>query len=199
MLPFLFGKTPQPTDIGIIVVFSVFGTAFAMWQLFYSGSDWPWWKLFLYAFIFLDILGGCIANMTQSTNSFYREHSTLSIVFLLGHIAQPMVLFGLGCELVPMLVTFALALVNGLILLRVGSVPYQKPLAMALAAVSTVLVLTTWQLGPPFSVLVPLYFMKLTVAFPVTHHVLNHQLLGNIFPVFIASEGPTTDQQDHQE
>ena len=49
----------------------------------------PLWKYILLFIIFIDITGGVVANLSSSTNQYYKDRNKLRIIFLLLHIIQP--------------------------------------------------------------------------------------------------------------
>lgn len=47
------------------------------------------WKYVLVGILYLDISGGAVANLSTSTNQYYRGKTGLRIVFILLHILHP--------------------------------------------------------------------------------------------------------------
>ncbi|KAG2381477.1 hypothetical protein C9374_006466 [Naegleria lovaniensis] len=55
---------------------------------------WTWTQLIIAFLLTSDLIGGVISNLTHSTNSYYQKSTQASILFLLAHGIQPLVMVG---------------------------------------------------------------------------------------------------------
>lgn len=117
----------------------------------------------------LDIGGGTIANLTDSTSKFYAARASLRWVFIGLHVIQPSLLawifpdavLFIGC--VTAFVLTSSALVNGLSGKQVQKLAAMFALIVAVAGV----VLFGQAMSPAVKLILILFGIKLILAFPV--------------------------------
>ncbi len=117
-----------------------------------------------------DLIGGCVANVSASTNATYAAKPMRArIVFLLVHAFHPaLAVLALGAPVVPFAALYGYMLASGLIVLSVREASMQRQIAAALLAVGIVgwLMLDVPRLLLWFG---PVYLFKLVYAFSVEH------------------------------
>jgi len=164
----------NPTRSGLILIYStgLVGTLaiviFALLQEI-DLSIWQWIALIIVA---ADVIAGAVANMTKSTNRYYREKSMrVSWGFLAVHIFHPALLAFTGLALwQDMLILYFYTSISGVIVLSQSEQNYQKPLAAGLVMTGIVLNSLIFQPEPLIAWFAPVYMFKLIAAFSVTHY-----------------------------
>jgi hypothetical protein len=140
----------------------------------FTRSEWnefPLWKTaLLFLFIFY-ILAGFIANLTRSTNNYYRERPRLRLIFIAIHI-QPLIFAlltggsALVCAAVWVYTILSAYGVNAL-----AKHPAQKPAAAALVLLGlTGLLLASKDLAFLLTSALCFYQLKLIYSFAVDHY-----------------------------
>ncbi|MEL6310553.1 MAG: hypothetical protein AAFV98_10315 [Chloroflexota bacterium] len=175
MLAELHGENPTRIGLALIYGTAVIGTALLAWytwQLGLSLNAWQWLALLIVA---ADILGGAVANMTRSTNTYYRSKSyMLSVGFLVMHIAHPALLAWSGlARWSEMLWLYGYMLIAGLFILSLADTEHQKAVAVVLWVGGVLLANVWFSMGVILLWFVPLYLFKLLMAFAVTHYPIS--------------------------
>lgn len=126
------------------------------------------WKALLIGFLFFDVGGGVVANLTSSTNQYYQESPKLRLVFLYLHLLQPALL----ALLVNEYGTFALFLAaytlgSGLVVHRIRSIEAQQITASTLTVIG-ITGLTFFNVSPPIIYAFgALFIIKILIGFSV--------------------------------
>jgi len=90
----------------------------------------PLWKYILLFILFIDITGGVVANLSTSTNQYYKDRNILRIIFLLMHIIQPGLMLLIFPENYQYLIfIYLFTLVSSLILFKIKSSELQQNIA----------------------------------------------------------------------
>lgn len=131
-------------------------------------AGFPTWKYVVVGILYLDIASGAVANLSTSTNQYYRGKTRLRIGFLLLHSLHPALFITVLPEAWPYyLFAGTFTLVSALVVNALGDAEFQQNLA-ALLVVTGIVVSLTFHL--PQVVLfsfAPLFMIKLVLGFAV--------------------------------
>jgi hypothetical protein len=169
----VFGEEITAAELWMILTVST-GTTMTLFA--FTQDEWsllPLWKIVPLFLLIFDIMAGFIANLTFSTNNFYRDRPKNRLVFIILHI-QPLIFsFLMNGYLLACFVIWVHTLVSALLVNRMQKYPAQKPLAGGLVAIG-LLVLLLNSAALPLLLIFSLAFFQLKViySFAVDHHAL---------------------------
>jgi hypothetical protein len=86
----VFGKKSTLVELSLILVTSTGATLALFWATYEEWSSVEIWKTILLVLLIFDIMAGFVANLTFSTNDYYRAAPKSRLVFILLHV-QPLV------------------------------------------------------------------------------------------------------------
>lgn len=165
----LFGATPNRRSVAVILMAALMG-GIALCAA-YAADDALTAGVAVVVFVLAaDLIGGCVANVSDSTNATYAAKPLRDrIVFLLAHAFHPaLAVVALGAPIVPFAALYGYMLASGLIVLGVREASMQRQIAAALMAVGVV----GWMLLDVPHLLLwfgPVYLFKLIYGFSVEH------------------------------
>jgi len=128
----------------------------------------PLWKNLLLFFLFFDIAGGVVANLSSSTNLYYQKKKGLRVAFIIFHVVQPVLLAVVFPEIIAYaLFVYLYTLVASLIVNAIKNKESQQNLAAFFLVIGI--------LGSAFCILpavilyifAPLYMTKIILGFSV--------------------------------
>jgi hypothetical protein len=166
---FLDGKNPRKFDLILTYLVSSLFAMLLLYLAFLQNLHWSLIQNILAFALIADVLGGVTSNLSPSTNQFYQNSKILSLIFLLVHFIQPLLLvlfFGFSWQFFWFIYLYMLA--SSLLVRFVFAQKFQRQLAGLLIAVGFV----------NLSFLIPInflawfgfvYFFKLIYAFSVKH------------------------------
>jgi hypothetical protein len=160
----VFGEEITVAELVMILTVST-GTTIVLFT--FTRSEWsllPPWKTALLFLLIFDIMAGFIANLTFSTNKFYKDRPKNRLVFIILHI-QPLIFsFLMDGYFFVCLAIWLCTLVSALIVNQLLTYPAQKTLAGSLVAVGLLgLMLNAPSL--PLLLVVSLAFYQLKVIY----------------------------------
>jgi hypothetical protein len=142
------------------IIFGIFGLMASM----HYGVE--LWKSIIIGLLFLDVGGGVVANLTSSTNLFYKTKSK-RLLFLIIHITQPLILAVLFNEYSIIILSLAtLIIVGGIIITFTRGVENQQNIAGLLTVVIAI-ALSVFNLPTFLLIFYMLYTLKLLIGFSV--------------------------------
>lgn len=156
----------ESTLAEILLVFTVgIGASLAIFSA--TRSEWSilaGWKTFILFLLIVDTLAGFMANLTLSTNNFYRDRAKARLIFIAIHV-QPIVFsllfndYFFICFMV-----WAFTITSALIVNTLQKYPAQKPFAGALIVIGLVGLLLN-SVGIPLLLIVSLIFYQFKVIY----------------------------------
>lgn len=167
----LFGQEISLVELGITLLGMFVLSSLLLITTLEVWTQLPLWRQILVILIILDITGGIFANLSYSTNQYYRKDSKARRFFILIHV-QPMILtFLLNTAyeisiIVTLYTMLAAFIVNALI-----SHPAQRMVGAAFAVIGISFLLLTAQETP--TLLLALFVMhmgKVIYCFAVDHY-----------------------------
>ena len=166
-LKFLHGEHPTRTDL----ILTYLGACLSLisFEVLISTLDLSITKHLVLSFIVLDFSGGIIANITESTSSFYASRPRLRILFLLAHLVQPALLVWIFPQntLVVLYIT-VYTLISSLVVSWVGDFARQRTLSLFLLLVGLSSIPLVLDKGSSvLAVCLSMYMMKLILSFSV--------------------------------
>ncbi len=167
----VFGEEITAAELWMILTVSS-GATFALFA--FTRDEWsplPFWKTTLLFLLIFDIMAGFIANLTFSTNKFYKERPKNRLIFIILHI-QPLIFsFLMNGSFFVCLAIWLCTLVSALIVNQLQTYPPQKALAGSLVAVGLlVLLLNSPSLPILFLVSLAFYQLKVIYSFAVDQY-----------------------------
>jgi hypothetical protein len=159
----------RTTVLNILLVYSTGILVAGIFVIGLPPAGLPLWKLLLSGFLALDIGGGVVANLSASTNLYYRERKGLRIPFILIHAIHP-ALFALlfPAQARYFACVFAYTAMSCLLVNRIRSPESQQIVAASLVAVGVSASFLLFDLDPRVLYLVaPLFMTKLILGFSV--------------------------------
>lgn len=169
----VFGKKSTLIELTIIFITGIGTTAALFWATHAEWNSVKIWKTVLLFLLTLDIMAGFIANLTFSTNDYYRAAAKSRLVFILLHV-QPLIFSALLgsyfylCLFVWIYTVFASLIVNAL-----HDHPVQKVLAGSFVAIGLIGLLIN-AAGVPvlLTVLLLFYQLKVIYSFAVDQYAI---------------------------
>jgi hypothetical protein len=167
LLTFLHGEHPTRTDL----ILTYLGACLCLVSVEFlmPPLDLSITKHLVLSFIVIDLSGGVIANITESTSSFYAGRPRLQIIFLLAHMVQPALLVWIFPEnaLVVFYITLY-TLLSSLAVYLVGDFARQRTVALFLLLMGLSSLPHVLDKGSSaLTVCLPMYMMKLILSFSV--------------------------------
>jgi len=174
----LLGKYQTKASLMIIASF-VLISGFALSILAYD--EWinlSIVKIIVAWFLFLDISGGVVANLTEGTDIFYDHHPRKRWIFIAIHV-QPLILaWSLEVSMSYGLIIWAYTIICASLLNLMRKHPVHRPMAGFLTAFGFLIVAYFAQSMPFFATsLLMFYVFKVLYSFSVYHQkgVLRHE------------------------
>jgi hypothetical protein len=172
----VFGEEMTVAELLMILTVST-GTTVALFA--FTRVEWSslaFWKIVLLFLLILDIMAGFIANLTFSTNRFYRDRPKNRLIFILLHI-QPLILsFLLNSHLWVCVIVWVYTVLSALIVNRLQTHPAQKALAGSLVSIGLLVLLLN---AAAFSLLLlvslAFYELKVIYSFAVDQYALRER------------------------
>lgn len=167
----VLGTKSTVVELLLIVTVSI-GATLALLGVTYSElSTLADWRIVVAILLIFDIFAGFIANLTFSTNKFYRDSPKARLVFIVLHI-QPLIFsFLFGDFILICLWAWGYTTISAFIVNALQNYPAQKTVAGSFVAVGLIgLLLSSDKL--PLILLVALIFYQLKViySFAVDHY-----------------------------
>jgi hypothetical protein len=165
---YLDGENPSISDQMLIYTTGILIGVLLVATAKFQNLGWNVWQYIIGFTLTADLVGGVISNITKSTNSFYQKSNTLSLIFLLVHFIQPLLLtIFFGVSVSTGLFLYLFMLFSSLFVRFLCSKHYQKQTALALVTIG--IIISTLYFSSPtiFSWFAGVYFLKLIYAFSV--------------------------------
>lgn len=164
---FLHGEHPTRADL----ILTYLGACLCLISVEFlvSPLDLSTTKHLVLSFIVLDLSGGVIANVTDSTSAFYAGRPRLRIMFLLAHMVQPALLVWIFPQnsIVVFYIT-VYTLLSSLVVSWVGDFARQRTLALFLLLPGLSSLPYVLDKGPSvLAVCLSMYMMKMILSFSV--------------------------------
>jgi hypothetical protein len=83
----------EETSVFSILLVYITGLTFGLFYIIYCPDFHIGFYRWLLAFLAIDIGGGAVANMTQSTSEYYAKRPNTRWVFIIIHIIHPLILW----------------------------------------------------------------------------------------------------------
>ncbi|MBL8091493.1 MAG: hypothetical protein KF758_07105 [Anaerolineales bacterium] len=169
----VLGKESTLEEILMIFITSIFGTC----ALFYfTNAEWkqfPFWKTLILFLLIFDVLAGFIANLTLSTNNYYKENPKLRLVFIAIHI-QPLIFsFLLNNYFYICFIVWAYTLITALSINALQKHPAQRVLAGCFVMIGLIgLLLYSNPLPNLLLIALAFFHLKVTYSFAVDHYAI---------------------------
>jgi hypothetical protein len=167
----VFGEESTLAELSMILTVSLASTLALFYTAHGEWSTLPNWKIATLFLLIFDVMAGFIANLTLSTNNFYRDRPKTRLVFIALHVQPLLFAFLLGGHFTICLAVWIYTIIAALIVNANQKYAAQKAFAGSLVAVGLVgLQLASNTL--PLLLLVSLTFYQLKVAysFAVDHY-----------------------------
>lgn len=167
----VLGKESTLAELLMIFITSVVGTL----ALFYfTTAEWnqlALWKISILFLLIFDVLAGFIANLTLSTNNYYRENPKLRLVFIAIHI-QPLVFsFLLNDYFYVCFFVWIYTFVTAFIINALQTYPAQRVLAGCFVTIGLVgLLLYSNPIPNLLLISLAFFHLKVTYCFAVDHY-----------------------------
>lgn len=162
----LHGERSRVSTLVAVYLAGLICAGVVAWQLALDGQ--PVWKTILGAFIFLDIGGGVVANLSSSTSRYYRERPKLRLPFLALHVIHPAALALLFPSAMPYFIYTGIVTLAGAVLVNaVKDAELQQNQAALLIAVGCAFSFCFRLDLPILYLFTPLFLVKLILGFAV--------------------------------
>ncbi len=164
----LHGEKARLSTVVMVYVVGLAASMLFLMNLLTEVKDLTLWKVIILWLLYFDIAGGVVANLSSSTNSYYRDKKGLRIIFLVVHVIHPLLFSLIFPDMYPyfsfmFLYTIAVAfLVNSL-----KDIELQQNIASSLVVIGIVIsMFFKHNLVVLYSV-APLFMLKLGLGFAV--------------------------------
>ncbi|MBD3328813.1 hypothetical protein GF340_05970 [Candidatus Peregrinibacteria bacterium] len=126
------------------------------------------WKYTLLGIIVVDIAGGVVANLSSSTNSYYRDKKKLRIKFLLVHFIQPLVLYFIFPNSMYFFIfLFSYTIISALIINMLKEAEDQQNIASTFLTIGAILCILIKTDYLTINIIGVLYMIKIILGFSV--------------------------------
>jgi hypothetical protein len=162
----LHSERTRVSTLIVVYLSALICAGVAAWQIAATGQ--PVWKTIFGAFIFMDIGGGVVANLSSSTNRYYQKRLKLRLPFLALHVIHPAALALLfPSEIGYFIVAGAVSLTSAFIVNAVKDGELQQNLAALLVAAGCAFSFCFRLDLPILYLFAPLFLVKLVLGFAV--------------------------------
>lgn len=136
---------------------------------FLMPKDFVLWKQIMLVLLALDIGGGVVANFTEGTNRYHKNHPTLRLFFIAPlHLVHPTILVMLFHEQTgPIVINTALIIACTYLVNAISTYKLQKTVAPLLLLLALAINIISQISDPIISFLLVLFAVKLIVAYAV--------------------------------
>lgn len=164
-----FGDTPKRAEIITIIAIGCLGAVLLILGAPALFSEVALWRAALAVLLIFDIVSGCVANFTRSTNDYYRQRPNGRLLFFAVHIHLIALGLLLGVGLAGMVAVWAYTIAAALLVDRMAGRASQAVAAGGQVALGLIWI-PLWSGLPPALVIAGLLFLvKLVLAFAVDH------------------------------
>ena len=160
----VFGRESTLAELLMIFIVSLAATTALFTAARAEWSTLPGWKTALLFLLIVDVMAGFIANLTLSTNNYYRDQPKLRLIFIAIHVQPIIFALLLGNYFFICAILWAYTALAAFIVNSAQKYPAQKALAASLVVMGLVGLLTNSS-GMPLLLLVSLTFYQLKVIF----------------------------------
>jgi hypothetical protein len=138
----------------------------------------PAWKIILSAFLWFDIAGGVVANLSTPTNQYYKGKTKSRFVFLAIHFFQPGIFAVLFFDNIIFFVfVYIFTMASCMIVNVLRNCELQQVIAGGLTTLGITLSLILFHLTiPVLYLLAPLFMIKLILGFSVQRPIFQTKL-----------------------
>ena len=132
--------------------------------------DLPIWRSTLVYLLILDIVAGCVANFTRSTNNHYSRRSKERWIFIAVHVHLPIIAGLLGTGLGHALMVWGYTIVGAIMVNALNGSRFQLFTAGSLLVAGMAIAVLSVEI-PNYLLLISLLFMlKVLFSFAVDHY-----------------------------
>lgn len=132
--------------------------------------DLPIWRSTLAYLLILDIVAGCVANFTRSTNNHYSRRSKERWIFIAVHVHLPIIAGLLGTGLGHALMVWGYTIVGAIMVNALNGSRFQLFTAGSLLVAGMAIAVLSVEI-PNYLLLISLLFMlKVLFSFAVDHY-----------------------------
>ncbi|WP_221567133.1 hypothetical protein [Alkalihalobacillus sp. TS-13] len=172
----LFGKRISLVELWLTLLFCTGMTVLLLTLTYSEWQDLAIWKIVLFTLLIVDITGGVIANLSFSTNLYYRENARRRLIFISIHV-QPIILAWLfGDYYGVSILVWVFTVISALIVNALTTNNAQRTIAIFLA-VSGVSMLLLLSKAVPIVLLavLSLFMFKVIFSFAVDHYAVREE------------------------
>ncbi len=167
----VFGKESTLAELLMIFMVSIASTLALFFATRGEWSVFSTWKTALLFLLIFDVMAGFIANLTLSTNNFYRDQPKTRLVFIALHIQPLIFAFLLGGHFLICLAIWIYTITAALIVNALQKYPAQKALAASLVVIGLIgLQLASTTLPLLLIISLTFYQLKVIYSFAVDHY-----------------------------
>lgn len=169
----VLGKESTLPELVMIFATSILGT---LGLFYFTNIEWnqlALWKIVLLFLLIFDTLAGFIANLTLSTNNYYKENPKLRLVFIAIHIQPLIFAFLFNNYFYICFIVWAYTLITALIINALQKHPVQQVLAGCFVMIGLIgLLLYTNQIPNLLLIALAFFHLKVTYSFAVDHYAI---------------------------
>jgi hypothetical protein len=167
----VLGKESTSAELVMIFLTSILGT---LGLFYFTNAEWnhfPFWKTLILFLLIFDVLAGFIANLTLSTNNYYKENPKLRVIFIAIHI-QPLIFsFLLNNYFYICFIVWAYTLITALSINALQKHPAQRVLAGCFVMIGLIgLLLYSNPIPNLLLIALAFFHLKVTYSFAVDHY-----------------------------
>lgn len=169
----VLGKESAPAELVMIFITSSLSTL----ALFYfTREEWnqiPFWKVAILFLLIFDVSAGFIANLTLSTNNYYKENQKLRLIFITIHIQPLIFAYLLNGYFYICLITWIYTLITALSINALQKHPAQRVLAGCFVMIGLIgLLLYSNPIPNLLLISLAFFHLKVTYSFAVDHYAV---------------------------
>lgn len=172
----LFGRRTTLLEMGVTLAFSAVLSFLLLAATYGEWRAFAIWQAVVVIVLTVDISGGVVANLTDSTNAHYRSNARARLVFIAIHV-QPLLLAWIFAPDGPVCcLAWAYTVLSALLVNALAAHPAQRPIAGALAAAGIcLLLLLSGDTAKIVLALLSLYMFKVIYSFAVDHGAVRRE------------------------
>ncbi|WP_409344574.1 hypothetical protein [Paenibacillus sp. MBLB4367] len=167
----VFGEKQTAAELFFIIVFGVGMSGLMLACTYPEWGGLAWWKIGCLALLALDINGGVVANVTLSTNNYYKASSRARLLFIAIHVQPVLLSLIFGESLLLCLLVWGYTIGSALVVNALIRYPAQRTVAAVLAAAGFGGLLMLPGDMPKILIVTLLFYMfKVIYSFAVDHY-----------------------------
>lgn len=166
----VFGESQTIGELLVIILFGLGFTTLLFFAFPETTQNLPLWRSAIAYLLIADILAGCVANFTRSTNNYYAARDKQRLVFISIHAHILIVAWLLGTGLWNSVIVWGYTIAGAFVVNALKGNQFQIFVAGVLLTLGISIIVLGTETPKYFLVISLLFMVKVLFAFVVDHY-----------------------------